>query len=105
DTTVPSARTASIPRNCARIGPKRRTRSPPALVATAPPTVALPRLAIRIPQIQARVGVRRLLKGDPGPGRDLRCLTIDRSHPVQAGQAQHDLTVQGHAPADQAGVS
>jgi hypothetical protein len=47
---VPSARTASIPRSCARIGPKRRTRSPPALVATAPPTVALPRLAIRIPR-------------------------------------------------------
>ena len=30
---------------------------------------------------------------------------IDRSQLVQPGQAQHDLAVQGHAAADQAGVS
>ena len=57
------------------------------------------------PQIQARVGVRHLLQSDPGPGRDLRGLMNDRSEPMQAGQAQHDLAVQGHAAADQAGVT
>ena len=56
------------------------------------------------PEIQARVGVRHLPQGDPGPGRDLSCLMIDRSQLVQPGQAQHDLAVQGHAAADQAGV-
>ena len=55
-------------------------------------------------KVQARVGVRHLLQGDPGPGRDLSRLMIDRSQPVQPGQAQHDLAVQGHAAADQAGV-
>ena len=57
------------------------------------------------PEIQARVGVRHPLQGDPGTGRDLSCLMIDRSQLVQPGQAQHDLAVQGHAAADQAGVS
>ena len=56
-------------------------------------------------EIQARVGVRHLLQGDPGPGGDLGCLMIDRSQLVQPGQAHHDLAVQGHAAADQAGVS
>ena len=57
------------------------------------------------PQIQARVGVRHLLQGDSGPGRDLGRLMVDRSELVQPGQAQHELAVQRHAAADQAGVS
>ena len=56
-------------------------------------------------KIQARAGVRHLLQGDPGPGRDLGRLLIDRSELVQPGQAQHDLAVQRHAAADQAGVA
>ena len=56
------------------------------------------------PEIQARVAVRHLLKGDPGTGRDLSCVMIDRSDLLQPGQAQHDLTMQGHAATDQAGV-
>ena len=38
--TVPSASTASKPTTCRRIGPWRRTFTPPALVATMPPIVA-----------------------------------------------------------------
>ena len=41
--TDPSARTACTPATWARIVPKRTTREPPALVLTAPPTVALAR--------------------------------------------------------------
>ena len=44
-TIDPSARTASTPSTWVRIVPKRTTRDPPALVATAPPTVAESRLA------------------------------------------------------------
>jgi hypothetical protein len=35
---------------------------------------------------------------------DASRLVIDRTHLVQAGQAQHDLAVQRHAAADQAGI-
>jgi hypothetical protein len=45
------------------------------------------------------------LQGNPGPGRDLGCLGVDRSHFGQARQAQDDLTVQRDAAADKPGVA
>jgi hypothetical protein len=51
-------------------------------------------------EIQAGVGVRDLLEGHSGTGRDLRCLVVDRAHLVQAGHAHDNLAVQRHAAAD-----
>ena len=104
DSTVPSESTASMPRSWARIGPYRSTRSPPALVATAPPTVALCRAGDEHAQVQAGIGVGDLLQAHPGPGADLPGVKVDRAEPVQPGQAEHHLAVQRDAAADQAGV-
>ena len=49
---VPSARTASNPSICARIGPWRTTLTPPAFVATRPPIVAESRAPRSMPTSQ-----------------------------------------------------
>ena len=49
---VPSASTASIPTSCCRMAPYRSTFTPPALVATIPPTVAESRDPMSTPNAQ-----------------------------------------------------
>ena len=75
--TDPSASTACRPITCARIVPKRTTREPPALVLTAPPTVAV----ARAPQSTAKSRpaaasvLLQCLDGDAGAGGHLHAPT------------------------------
>ena len=99
DSTVPSESTASMPRSWARIGPYRSTRSPPALVATAPPTVALCRLAMKTPRSRPGSASATCCRLTPAPGADLPGVKIDRAEAVQPGQAEHHLAVERDAAA------
>ena len=75
----PSASTAVSPATCDRIVPKRTTREPPALVATAPPTVAESRLAksTGASSPAARAWRRQRGQRDAGPGRHLQGAGVD----------------------------
>ena len=69
DTTAPEASTASTPTTDARIDPQRSTRTPPALVDTAPPTVAVSRDAKSTPSSQpaARACACKAAREAPAP--------------------------------------
>ena len=67
--TVPSASTASKPPTCRRIGPWRRTLTPPAFVATIPPIVAASRAPKSTPTSQpaARTALCAATSVTPAP--------------------------------------
>ena len=103
DTTVPSPSTASTPRSWARVSPWRSIRSPPALVAMVPPTVAWSRLAMSTPYAHPAAAASPCTAARLAPAPAVTCPPTSSTGPTWSSPRRQSTTspAQGHRPSDQ----